>query len=295
MLKKLIEPNKIQNKQIRLVYSIVLIVCSSLLQTFVIQTFMNPCNLLSSGFTGLALLINKISQLFGMNLSTSFLILALNVPCALFCAKRISKRFTLLSCIQFSCTSLFLTIFNFQPVFDDLLLNIIFGGFLYGLVTVIALRTDGSTGGTDFIALFISDLLHKSIWNYVFLFNMTLIIIFGAMFGWIYAGYSILFQFISTKTIDNFFNRYAQVLIEVTTTNSEVVAKKYQEAFRHGMSIIEAQGAYGHQTVHLCKTVVSTYEAQEAVRIILKADPNALIYTHKIDNFYGKFYRRPIE
>lgn len=92
-----------------------------------------------------------------------------------------------------------------------------------------------------------------------------------------------------------FFNRYAQVLIEVTTTNSEVVAKKYQEAFRHGMSIIEAQGAYGHQTVHLCKTVVSTYEAQEAVRIILKADPNALIYTHKIDNFYGKFYRRPIE
>lgn len=295
MFKKLIEPATIQNKQIRLAYSIILIVWSSLLQTFVIQTFMNPCNLLSSGFTGLALLINKISTLFGMNIPTSVSILCLNIPCALFCAKRISKRFTFLSCIQFSCTSFFLTVFNFQPILDDILLNIVFGGFLYGMVTVIALRTDGSTGGTDFLALYISDLLHKSIWNYVFVFNMTLIIIFGSMFGWEYAGYSILFQLISTKTIDNFYNRYAQVLIEVTTRKCDDVTTAYQKAFHHGMSVIEAYGAYNHQTVYLCKSIVSTYEEQEVIRTIHEADPDALMYSHKIDSFHGSFYRRPIE
>ncbi len=295
MLNKLIEPNSIRNKKLRLFYSIVLIVFSSLLQTFVIQTFMNPCNLLSSGFTGLALLINKISLAVGMDIPTSVSILALNIPCALFCAKRISKRFTFLSCIQFTCTSFFLTLFDFQPIFHDLLLNIIFGGFLYGMVTVIALRTDGSTGGTDFIALYISDILHKSIWNYVFIFNMCLIVIFGAMFGWQYAGYSILFQLISTKTIDNFYNRYAQVMIEITTQDPDKITKVFSENFRHGMSVVKAYGAYSHQTYYLCRSIISTYEENEAIRKLRETDPKAIVYSHRIENFYGSFYRRPIE
>lgn len=295
MFRKLLDPNSIHSKKLRLAYSLVLIVFSSLLQTFVIQTFMNPCNLLSSGFTGLALLINKISLAMGIDIPTSVMILALNIPCALFCAKRISKRFTFLSCVQFTCTSFFLTVFNFRPIVDDVLLNIIFGGFLYGMVTVIALRTDGSTGGTDFIALYVSDLLHKSIWNYVFIFNMCLIIIFGAMFGWQYAGYSILFQLISTKTIDNFYNRYAQVMIEVTTQDPDVVSEAFQSSFHHGMSVVKAYGAYKHQIYYLCRSIISTYEENEAIRAIRKADPKAIVYSNRIDNFYGSFYRRPIE
>lgn len=295
MLNKLLEPETIQSQRIRLAYSVILIIFSSLLQTFVIQTFMNPCNLLSSGFTGLALLIQKVSELFGYGIPISVSILALNIPAALFCSKHISKRFTFLSCLQFSLTSLFLSIFNFQPLFDDVFLNIIFGGFLYGMVTVIALKTDGSTGGTDFIALYVSDRLHKSIWDYVFVFNMIIILIFGSMFGWIYAGYSILFQLISTRTISSFYNRYAQVLIEVTTQNPDAITSAYAENFHHGMSVVKACGGYAHQTFYLCKTVVSSYEEQEILRLIRQCDPRALAYSHRIENFYGSFYRRPIE
>lgn len=295
MFTKIVEPDSIKNKEIRLTYSIVLIICSSLLQTYVIQTFMNPCNLISSGFTGLALLIHKMTELFGFGIPTSISILALNIPCALFCAKHISKRFTFLSCLQFSLTSLFLAVFHFQPLFDDVILNIIFGGFLYGMVSVIALRTDGSTGGTDFIALYISDRLHKSIWNYVFIFNMVIIMIFGSMFGWVYAGYSILFQLISTRTISNFYNRYSQVLVEFTTQNPDLVTDTFKNNFRHGMSVVKAQGGYNHQTYFLCKSIVSSYEEREVIYRIQQADPSALAYSKKIDHFYGPFYVRPIE
>lgn len=295
MLQKLIDPETIRSRRLRLAYSMVLIVASSLLQTFVIQTFMDPCNLISSGFTGLALLINRASALFGFNIPTSIGILALNIPAALFCARHISRRFTFLSCLQFSTTSLLLSVCHFQPLFDDILLNIIFGGFLYGMVTVIALRTDGSTGGTDFIALYVSDKLHKSIWDYVFVFNMIIILIFGSMFGWVYAGYSILFQLISTRTISNFYNRYAQVLVEITTKHPDEVSKTFTNAFRHGMSVVKAQGGYGHQTVYLCKSIVSTYEEKEVMRICHEADPECLAYSQRVENFHGSFYRRPIE
>ena len=54
---------------------------------------------------------------------------------------------------------------NSQPLFGDVMLNVIFGGFLYGLCIAIALRGNASTGGTDFIALYVSNKTGSSIWG----------------------------------------------------------------------------------------------------------------------------------
>ena len=282
-------------KSVRLIFSIIMTIASSFLQVFVIQTFMNPCNLLSSGFTGVALLINKITALFGITFSVSIGILLLNLPAALLAYKSVSKRFTFLSCLQFGLTSLLLKIVNFQPMFNDLTLNVLFGGFLYGLSILLALKADGSTGGTDFIALYVSDKIHKSIWDYVFVFNCIVIVIFGFIFGWSHAGWSIIFQFISTRTIDSFYQRYAQVTIEITTDDPEPITRTYIDHFKHGMSVIRAYGAYSHKPVYICKTVISTYEEADVVDCIRSVKPNAIINSYKTNHFYGRFYQKPIE
>lgn len=282
-------------KSVRFIFSVLMTIASSLLQVFVIQVFMNPCNLLSSGFTGVAILISRITGLFGIPFSVSLGILLLNAPAVLLAYKSVSVRFTFLSCLQFGLTSLFLKIFSFSPLFSDLTLNVLFGGFLYGMSIVLALRADGSTGGTDFIALYVSNRIHKSIWDYVFIFNCTMIIIFGALFGWEHAGYSIVFQFISTRTIDSFYQRYAQVTIEVTTDDPDAVTRKYLDNFRHGMSVVKAYGAYSRNPVYICKTVVSSYEEADVVSCIRSVKPNVIINSYKTNHFYGTFYQRPIE
>jgi Uncharacterized conserved protein len=43
------------------------------------------------------------------------------------------------------------------PLFTDPILLVIFGGVLSGISTIIALKVDGSTGGTDFVALYFSN------------------------------------------------------------------------------------------------------------------------------------------
>ena len=236
--------NMQKSTKLRFIFSVILTIASAIGQVYVIQVFMNPCNLLPSGFTGVATLINKISALFGFDFSTSLGILLLNIPAALLCYKSVSKRFTFLSFLQFGLVSLGLQLFEFAPFFDDKILNILFGGFLYGISIVLALKADGSTGGTDFIALYVSNKIHKSLWDYVFIFNAIIIIIFGLFFGWEPAGYSIVFQFISTRTISGFYHRYAQVTLEVTTDDPETVSDIFIENFRHGMTIIPGYGAY---------------------------------------------------
>ncbi len=115
--------------------------------------------------------------------------------------------------------------------------------------------------GQIFIGFYISNKKGKFIWEYVFVFNTLILMIFGSMFGWIHAGYSILFEFISTKTIDSFYHRYERVTLQITTKKSKEV-EAYIQYYRHGISCVEAIGGYSKQPMNLLHTVVSSYEAK---------------------------------
>ena len=166
---------------------------------------------------------------------------------------------------------------------------------IYGTSIVIALRGNASTGGTDFIALYVSNKTGKSIWSYVFMFNACILCIFGYLFGWLYAGYSILFQFISTKTVETFHHRYERLTLQITTQKAEEIMAAYVSGCRHGMSCVKAVGGYSHKDMSVLHTVISSYEESDIVHLILQVDPHAIINVLRTENFYGGFYRAPLD
>lgn len=281
----------IHNKYLK---TLICVFLSALLQSFCINVFITPAKLLSSGFTGLAILINKISSLFGFTLPVSLLVLMLNIPLGVLSFRSIGKKFVFFSILQVILMSLFLN-FHYTLLFDDLLLNVCFGGFLYGIAISLALRGNASTAGTDFIALWVSNKIGKSIFEYVFVFNSVLLLIFGYMFGWKYAGYSILFQFISTKTIDSFYKRYKLVTLEITTFHPKEICKAYIKHYRHGLSEVAGIGGYEHKNLSLIHTVISFYELEDAIRLIKRVDPKAIINVISTERFVGHFYRQPLD
>ena len=280
---------------VRRIITFFAVIASAFLQAYAIQVFVRPANLLSGGFTGVAILFDAIAGLYGRSFSISLGMLLLNIPVALLCCKSISVRFTFFSLLQVFLASLFLEIFHFSPMFDDLMLNVVFGGFVYGMCIVVALRGNASTGGTDFIALFVSNKTGRSIWEYVFAGNVLILCVFGYMFGWLYAGYSILFQFVSTKTISAFHHRYERVTLQITTAKAEEVIRAYTANCPHGISCVEAIGGYSHKKMHLLHTVVSSYEVSEIVALLREQDPQIIINMMKTENFYGGFYQAPME
>lgn len=284
-----------KNKKIRILITFISVVIAAFMQAYVIIVFIQPANLLSSGFTGVAILIEKITLLFGFSFSVSLGMIVLNLPVAFLCYKSISPKFTFFSLLQVFLASFFLNFFDFPPLFDDILLNIVFGGFAYGLLTVVALKGNASTGGTDFIALYVSNRKGKAIWGYVFMFNTLILLIFGYLFSWQYAGYSIIFQFISTKTIDSFYRRYERVTLQITTTHAKTVIEAYLQHYRHGISCVEAIGGYSKKSMHLLHTVVSSYEVQDIVDLMQETDPHIIINVIKTENFFGSFYQAPID
>lgn len=284
-----------RNKCFRNLMTTVAVVASALLQTYVIQAFITPAGLLSGGFTGVAILIDRVTSLFGFNISTSLGMIILNIPVAWACSRSISRRFTFFSVLQVILASTFLKLFHFPPIFDDRILNVIYGGVLYGFAIVLALRGNASTGGTDFIALYVSNKTGNSIWTYVFVGNVVLLCIFGAIFGWDYAGYSILFQFVGTKVVSTFHHRYERVTLQITTAKGPQLASEYVKVFHHGISCVDAVGGYSKKNMYLLHTVVSSYEVPDIMRLIHEVDGHVIVNMFKTQQFYGTFYRAPME
>jgi len=284
-----------KRKAVRNAITFLAVLVSAFLQSFVIQTFIRPAGFLSGGFTGIAILADMAASKFGFSFPTSLGMLAFNIPVAVLCSRSISKRFTAFSLVQVCLSSMFLQMFRFTPMFDDPVLNVIFGGFLLGIAIVAALKGNASTGGTDFIALYVSNKTGRSIWGQVFVGNCVLFCIFGMIFGWMNAAYSILFQFIVTKTISAFHHRYDRVTLQVTTIKGDEMMREYVHAFRHGISAVEAIGGYSRKKMYVLHTVISSYEVADVIRLMREVDPHVIINVFKTTQFYGKFYQAPME
>lgn len=262
---------------VRRAITAVAVTISAVLQTFLIQAFIQPADLLPSGLTGVAVLLDRVTSLGGVHIDISLGMLALNIPVALLCWSGISKRFVIFSMMQVVLSSLFLNVFHFAPFLGDKIMLIIFGGVVSGLGAAIALKSGASTGGTDFIALWVSNHTGKTIWGVIFGFNCFILAIFGFMFGWDKAAYSIVFQFISTKTIDSFYRRYDRVTLQITTRKADEVMTAYVDHFQHGISCAEVIGGYSREKMYLLHAVVSTYESQDIIKLVCDIDPGAVI------------------
>lgn len=125
--------------------------------------------------------------------------------------------------------------------------------------------------------------------------NAVMYCFYGAIFGWKHAGYSIIFQFISTRMISAFHHRYELVTLQATTIKGQEVVDAYISHFRHGMSCVEAMGGYSKKKMYLLNTVISAYEVNNAIHIMQEADEHIIINVLRTQQFVGRFYRAPLE
>ena len=269
--------------------------CSSLIMAATTKTFVRPAHLLSGGFMGIALLVDMIADLFGKSIPTAFTLVVLNVPVALICAKKISKRFVFFSLSQVFLTSFLLQIIPNYPLFDEQVLNVVFGGYIWGMSIVLALKAGASSGGTDFIALYVANKNGREIWMQVFAFNAMILCVFGVIFGFDKAGYSILFQFISTKTISTFHTRYKRVMLHIYTVKKDEVVDTYLEKFHHGITALDGYGGYSHHPVSYLTAIVSSYEVGDVLEALKETDPKIIVSVTKVENFIGRFYNKPLD
>ena len=156
-----------------------------LLLAAVVKNFALAAGLIPAGFSGLTILTQNIADEFaGVTLPYGPIYLLFNLPAIILAFVKIGKKFTIYSCLTIVtvglCTDFMPTVY----ITDNVLLLSIFGGVLNGFAVSICLLADATSGGTDFVAIFLSERLNRDAWKYIFIFNVVVLACAGLLFGW---------------------------------------------------------------------------------------------------------------
>jgi uncharacterized membrane-anchored protein YitT (DUF2179 family) len=275
----------------------ILVICiASLIMAANIKTFVRTGGLYPGGATGLTLLIQRISEMtFGVTLPYTLVNLILNAFPVYIGFRFIGKKFTLYSCLMIVLTGIFTDLIPGHVVTYDTLLISIFGGMINGLVISLCLLMNATTGGTDFIAIYLSDKKGVDSFNIVLGLNTIILAVAGVLFGWDKALYSIIFQYVSTQTLHILYKKYQQQTLFVVTNRPAAVCQVISEISNHGATVLEGEGSYEHCQRNVVYSVVSSAESKRVVRAVQQADPDAFINTIRTEQLYGRFYQEPNE
>ncbi len=286
------------NRQDRLrefVIRVLTICLSSLIVAINLKSFVAAGDLFPGGFTGIARLIQRCALEFGgVELPFGPINLALNAVPAFISFKLVGKRFTLYSCLTIVMTSIFTDLIPAFAITEDKLLICIFGGIINGFAGCLCLWVRVTSGGTDFIAIALSERKNVDAWNYILCGNVVMLLIAGALFGWEKALYSMLFQYATTQVIKMLDpdGRRATLLIITGRESAGGVCAQIQDT-NHTATLLEGVGLYNGNPCVVIYSVVSDSEVRSLARKIRHSDPKAFVNVLRTERVVGKFYRRP--
>ena len=267
---------------------------ASIIMATNIKTFVQTGSLIPGGATGLTILIQRaFEHFFQLHIPYTILNLTINAIPVYIGFRYIGKKFTLYSCVMIFLTSIFTDIIPSHAVTYDILLISIFGGIINGLAISLCLRVDATTGGTDFISIFLSQKTGTDSFNVVLAVNIIIVGLGGILFGWDIALYSIIFQYASTQVLHMLYKQYQQQTLFIVTNKAAAVCEAISNVSHHGATIMRGEGSYNGQERHVVYSVVSTHESQRVISAIKEVDETAFINTIKTEQIKGRFYHKP--
>jgi len=267
-----------------------LVTAGSLIMAVNLNTFVHAAGLLPGGFTGITLLLQEVfSKFFGIKLPFTLFYWGFNIIPAIICFKYVGRKFTIFSIWSIIACGLFTDFLPGLNVTDDVLLCSIFGGIINGIAISFCLLAGATSGGTDFISIYVSEKTGKSIWNHIFIGNVIILLIFGILFGWSRALYSIIFQFTGTQILNTVYKRYQKSTLFIISDKIEELIKTIRETTGHDATLFKGIGCYQGAEREMLYTVISSDEEEKLIRSIKKTDPMAFINIMQTKMLKGNF------
>lgn len=275
----------------------ILILCvASFLMAVNIKTFVRTADLFPGGASGLTILLQRIGETyFHVMIPYTVVNLLLNAVPVYIGFRFIGKKFTLYSCLMIVLTSVLTDIIPAYVITYDVLLLSVFGGIINGAVVSMCLLADATSGGTDFIAIFLSDKKGVDSFNVILGVNVVILSVAGLLFGWEKALYSIIFQYASTQVLHMLYKKYQQATLFIVTNKAKEVCQVIFEISNHGATVMDSEGSFEGQERQMVYSVVSSAESKKVVEAVKKTDSSAFINVVRTEQLQGKFYHKPQE
>lgn len=273
---------------------ILLCITSGVIVSLNLQLLVRRGGMYPGGLSGLTILIQDIFGKFaGISIPYGRLYLLLNLPTVWLGFRKIGKKFTLYTMITIGTVTMLTELIPPYTITADPLLVSVFGGIINGAAIVVALAAGATTGGTDFVSIFVTENTRFDGFSVILVFNAVMLSVAGLLFGWDRALYSIIFQFASTQIVHLLNNRYKKDTVFVVTDHPDEIVDCLQHCVRHGITEMKVIGAYQGQPRTLIYTVISSPELKKVLKALRDTDPHAFVNVIRTERVTGRFYIKP--
>ncbi|MBT2699666.1 YitT family protein [Bacillus sp. ISL-40] len=265
---------------------IVGMISGSLIVVVAFNLFLIPHEVLSSGLSGISMILGMISPV-----NTGVANFLLNFPLLIIGYKMLGKRFIVNSIFAVIIISIGLYLIPVHAIADDRILSSIFGGALTGLGVGIVFRCSGSTGGFDIIGMIVARKRDFPIGVLLSGMNAVVILISGFLFDWDSALYTLVSIFVTGKVVDAIYTDHAKLTLMIITEKGEEMRDHLLTNLYRGLTIMDGVGGYSNHQRNVMITVISRYELNEVKNLISEVDPSAFVNITETIEVMGLFHR----
>ncbi len=273
---------------------LVVVLLAAFLMAMNINSFVNAVGLYPGGATGLAIIIQRLcTKYLGIAVPYTPINVILNAFPVYIGFKYIGKKFTIFSLIMVLANSFFVDLLPNYHLTHDPLLAAVFGGILNAIAITMCLKVDATSGGTDFISIYLSQKKGIDAFPYILGGNIIILCIAGFIFGWDKALYSMIFQYVSTQMLHTLYTTYQQRTLFIITDMPDRVCSMIYATCGHGATLIDGEGSFGHHNKKIVYSIVSASDTRKIIPKIREIDKNAFINSIRTEEITGNFYMRP--
>lgn len=262
------------------------------LMAFAWSAFLIPSGIIGGGVSGISALV-----FFSTGIPLGIVSLVINIVLVLIAMRILGAKFginTVFGIIVSSAAFIILQPLFKAPLVDDPFMCALIGSMLSGLGIGIAFHNGGNSGGTDIIALLVTNYYNISPGKVIIYIDIVIVassfLVFQSIEKIVY-GYVVMgvFGYTLDMVIEGSKQSYQMM---VFSKNSAEIADRIGTEIGRGVTTLKGTGWYTKEEQNVLMVIAQKNDKNNIMRIIKECDDSAFISIAKVSGVFGKNFDR---
>ena len=268
--------------------SLLLVIVGNMIYALSVKLFVLPANLMSCGTTGIALVVNHLT-----NIPMTGFIFVFNVAMLLLGWWILGRQFAMSTILSSLFYPIALEVLNRVlgdvQVTQDILLNVIFAGLGLGLSLGLVMRGGASTGGMDIPPLILQRFFHipvsASLWAFDFCILLAQML-FHPLEDLLHGILLIIVISIALNKVMLFGTSKTEV--KIVSVKAKEIRDAILSKVDRGVTMLHGEGGYLHTQTEVILSIVSNHELPKIESLARDIDPDCFMIISRVTEVWGR-------
>ncbi|MBQ8741073.1 MAG: YitT family protein [Clostridia bacterium] len=275
----------------KIVIDLLYFVSGAVIYSVAVNMFLSPNGISPGGFTGVATVVNYITQI-----PTGVMLFVFNIPVLILGYIKMGGMFILKTSFVTALVSFSLDVSSrlLPPLKTDGILASLFGGILMGLGLSLILLRGATTGGIDIIAKLINrKYRHLSVGKIILMADGFVIILTALVYkNAEIALYSVVAIYVGTRMMDILlYGADRGKIIYIVTNQPDLICREINNTIGRGVTRLSVVGGYTGESRTMLMCTVRVHEAAAVHDVIREYDERAFIVVSDAGEIIGEGFK----